>query len=943
MTSSKSPQPPSNLTALVTAQKLLGRQSQAEDLWPIVLGYLKEQLGMNLIWFSLYSDAHRSLIGQGGDTPIGQASFLKQKVSLAAGSLLDQVVMQRQPVTIPNLQEENRIGEWRQVAIRLNIQGSVIMPIVQGRECLGVALLGSSRWGEALRGEDLTYATLLFNALGSDLRRLQAQTPVEPPGKTASGSLVQLLQQFSHAGTLSQRIDLLLQDIHQHIQPVRTSLFWRDIDQPIYRRRTFTTGKPLGREAQRQPLTITQTELASFYSALMAGQIVAVSDAQGAVSSTTPVRLIQMLNTQALLAAPVIVGPDLTGFITLEMSKPHVWPENNKQDLKTACNLLSLAAPVERAEHQLLQTKESQGLLTDLTHAICQEQDWKRVLEQAGQDLANSVQASMVLLLIHEPISHRFTVQLQHPRSRGRITLEPFPPLSEMDWQLLEASAVAIALDDIQHELRLHSWKETFNKLGLRSLLFCQTTPGNPLEAVLIAGRTETSPWTRQEQNSLQQVAQCLGLLSHQWQLQRQSEQQQHLYNSMQTGLMAMQKTQNLDRLELTGLQNIMTLLQAPLVALVTWPPGQTTGWIVAPPPSHQRFGINTNVEINIYDDPLIHAALVSSQAGTEVDRYSGLISQTVEELDSRSRQWLSGPDIGQVLALALRTDPEYEPSGVLVVADRRDRLWSESHLESLVTLTNHLAWAHRSTCLLQVLTQGWQTLETLNWYKHRRVEELYQNIAKTSNQFNEWLRQRYDVADPLLKRWGREIQSQLEFLPKLLTEETWKLEFSQSSIGLAVLLKRNLDRLEPWVKKKQLWTQVHSQEVLTLHGDIPKIELILYEVLLAACQRSHSKGRIDIWCKRNPSEAKDTPDWLEISITDNGEIDPRLIIDLHHIDHLDWLAPSSLDHPPGRHLKSCFYVAQQLGGVLDMYKLEDERVLTRLILPLIAPETESV
>lgn len=139
----------------------------------------------------------------------------------------------------------------------------------------------------------------------------------------------------------------------------------------------------------------------------------------------------------------------------------------------------------------------------------------------------------------------------------------------------------------------------------------------------------------------------------------------------------------------------------------------------------------------------------------------------------------------------------------------------------------------------------------------------------------------------------ARQLQGALAPLPSLIKHEAWQLQANQESMALATLLKRSLGRVERLIKQRQIWSQVHNQANITLTGDIAKIELVLYELLLAACGRSRPGGRLDIWCQ--PLEHP----WLELSLTDNGAIDPRLLIDLHHREHLDLLAPSTLDHPP--------------------------------------------
>ena len=115
----------------------------------------------------------------------------------------------------------------------------------------------------------------------------------------------------------------------------------------------------------------------------------------------------------------------------------------------------------------------------------------------------------------------------------------------------------------------------------------------------------------------------------------------------------------------------------------------------------------------------------------------------------------------------------------------------------------------------------------------------------------------------------------------------------------------------------------------MAIVGDIIKIELVLHELLVAACHRSQDGGRIDIWCRRLDERL------LELSITDNGIIEPELLAELHNNTPKDVLAPSYLNQPPGLHLLICQKLMQQLGGELHFYQLPDHRVVSRLLLPL--------
>jgi len=54
---------------------------------------------------------------------------------------------------------------------------------------------------------------------------------------------------------------------------------------------------------------------------------------------------------------------------------------------------------------------------------------------------------------------------------------------------------------------------------------------------------------------------------------------------------------------------------------------------------------------------------------------------------------------------------------------------------------------------------------------------------------------------------------------------------------------------------------------------------------------------------------------WLELSITDNGLLEPELLFDLQQGDRLDLLATSTLNQPLGKSLKMIQAIAKQLGA----------------------------
>jgi hypothetical protein len=61
-----------------------------------------------------------------------------------------------------------------------------------------------------------------------------------------------------------------------------------------------------------------------------------------------------------------------------------------------------------------------------------------------------------------------------------------------------------------------------------------------------------------------------------------------------------------------------------------------------------------------------------------------------------------------------------------------------------------------------------------------------------------------------------------------------------------------------------------------------------------------------------------------------------RTVLELHPNTPKDLLALLSLNQPPGLHLLICQNLMQKLGGELQVYQLPDNRVVSRLLLPLV-------
>ncbi|MDX2216336.1 MAG: GAF domain-containing protein [Oculatellaceae cyanobacterium bins.114] len=904
------------LVALGRTLQSLRELESIDALIETTLNYLQTEFDYALVWVGLYDQTDHRLTGKGGITPAGDASVLKQRFALNPGDLLEQVVIQQRPLGVPDLREEARAGDWRRAAQKFNIQGTVIFPIRHKDRCYGVTLLGSVLWGISPHSEEKARLSMVLGGLGAalyqidmDVQRQQTKRPAEP--------LLVLLTKLRTLPTLKQRLEAIVDETHRFINADRTHIYWFEPQRRYFWQRVSTT--PTRNDANSQTTGITAQEVNSFYQALAADQLVAIGEANSSLKAEITGRLMQHLGARSLLAAPILFQQELLGFIAVEGDEARIWSEEEKNYVRGTAHLVALTAPLEQMEETISQVKLDQALTSEVSHAIFSDEDWHKTLKKAAERVCQRLSAERFLIVLYDHDQEKFEVCYQnHPSHRRPLPLQ-IEGLNSVDWQMLERSTEAVGVENLEEDLKLMAWREIFLDAGVRSLLVCSTAIGQALEGVVVIGHENSRTWSRAERELIRVVSQQIGLILHQWQLQRQTEQQQKVNQTIQWGLTTMQQTHELESLERAAMQHIAQVLQVPLATLVTWQPGRKAAKITAPVVSSNKFSVTTDFVIPVYTDMLIQWALQTEN----------LLPISVDELTPETRQWLSGSDVGQILVMALRTAPDHESTGVVIVADRLDRYWPERQLNALGTLVSQLAWSRRYLVLTETLTHQRENLERLNWYKQRRIEDIYRTLGLGVRRLNELSHQKDALASMRYHQIIRQLGNTLSAIAPVLRQENWQLHLEYETIPLVSMLKRALERVETLIKQRQLWSQVHNDTNLSIGGDVPKIEFVLYELLTSACLRSPPGGRLDVWCR--PMDAR----WLEISLTDNGVIEPRLIEELHTGRSNDLLAPSTLDTPPGLHLSICQSLMQQLGGEFNLYRLEDGRILSRLILPI--------
>jgi GAF domain-containing protein len=902
--------------------QLLREEDNLDNLVKATLDHLRDTFDYKLIWIGLYDRDNHRLIGKGGIAPSGEIKFLKEKIALHPGDLLDQVILHRKPIPITDLRQEKRSGEWQKVAQKYDIQGSLLFPIYHKQTSYGVAILGSHQWNISPRPEEKAYLALLLGSLSAALNRLEDQRhqqnikfPYEP--------LLVLLDRLRSMSTLAERLEEIVKQTHNFVMPMRTSIYWFEREHRYFWRRTVNRQKGVAAGRTDDTAGITVQNAPTFYQALSKDQLISVVDAKSIVQGNVTNRLMEQFGAASLIAAPIIFQSELMGFLSVEGNQPRLWTEEERNFVRGAAQLVALTAPLEAMEDTSQRIAADQLLMAGIAKAIYSDTDWQTSLQIAAEHLCHRLGVERFWIARYNSDTEDFDVYYQYHPTNRRAIPGCIGQLSDVDWQMVENASQPVTVENVESDLKFLSWRPLLMDMDVRSLMLSSTAIGKPLESILAIAHESPRTWSRPERDMLQAVAQQVGLIVHQGELQRQTDERHKLQEAVQIGLAKLQQAETLENLHSLAAQMMVQVMVAPLAVVVTWLPGQAGGQIAASSSSHEDFRITAqNETVIIEDDSLVQWCLQDND----------ILSVSVYDLPEPTLRWLNAPGIGQVLAIALNTKPDEYPTGMLLVADKQDRRWLDRHLQAFKMLASQLAWTRRHLITIESLRQHRQSLMQLNWYKQRRIEDIYRSMSTGVQRSLEIEAQGADkgLGSMRLQSVLKQLQSSLSPLPHMIEEDRWQLSANQESAALAGLLKRSLERVDALVKQRQIWTQVHNQTNVTIGGHIAKIEMVLYELLLFACERSETGGRVDLWCRQIDDQL------IEISITDYADVDEDLLAALQEGRISDLIAPSILDEPPGLHLAICQNLMLETGGELSLFRLEDDRTLSRLILPIV-------
>ncbi|MGI8933208.1 MAG: GAF domain-containing protein, partial [Phormidesmis sp.] len=559
---------------------------------------IQAEFGYSLLWMGLYDRFNHKLTTRGVLTQ-GPRRFSHTSLSLHPGDVLEQVIMRQRPMVIADIRAESRAGAWARIATLFELQGTVVLPIQRRGLCFGLMVLCSRQWGATPGILENSTLLAINNALAEAIhqnaleqQRQQTKQPAKP--------LLALLGSLDNLSGLDARLQLVAEETQKFVgAPV--SIYWLEL-----RGRNFwcRVGKLKGKPNATLPVSEVQT----LYQSLCAEEMVAFGEIEGSLKASMASRLMQHLSAQSLMAAPIVYHNELQGFISVEGANPRIWSEVEKEYVQGVARLIGLAMPIAEMDAALSQVKSDHLLSAGVTRSIHSDRDWQHVLGLCVEQLAARIGTDQLLVLSANLERGGFDLCYRTGHDVGRA--EHWLPLDTVDEKMLKRAHSPVSIESLSNDLKFAVWRSHFQTMGVESLLVSSTSPGRLPEGLIIVTDKIDRRWSQTERELLQTLSRQIGLILHQWQLQRQTDQQAQLHETFQWGMRSLQRLSHLDHLDQSATRHIAQLLHVPLVAIITWENGEAFAKASHALVQNKSFQLDTNRHISVETDAMLNWAV---------------------------------------------------------------------------------------------------------------------------------------------------------------------------------------------------------------------------------------------------------------------------------------------------------------------------------------------
>jgi signal transduction histidine kinase len=715
---------PKFLLILGALSRILERPGDFQEKIQHVFNVFEQDLGFHLGWIGLLEDNNKVIAGKGGFAPT-QETILLNRRTVKPGDLIDLISHHQTLIQIGNLQEDLRCRDWWSYATEWNIQGTIGFPIMHQGKCLGVGILGLTRWGRPLDREAeqgiYLFGNLLGTALTQDTGRAAKQEALNSPLYT----LADRLRQPQDADTIFQTV---CAEIHERIQPSRTVIYWLDPDQ-----RDFWV-RAMVQTIQPQEQTKTQTkravpsislgqrfslkELYSLHQALKADRLVSIPDCLNDVRGLIGQNYLKRTQLTALMAYPIIYQNELLGYLSVEMcTEPRLWTNEESRLLTALAHLIGVTTMQVRLYEVSKRQALEQTLINQITRDIRDSLDPDQVLRAAVQRLGEHLNVDRCLVLDYNHTPEGPLDILHQYCGTGVIKFTgKFPaPGSAIEKQGL-TSSTPVAIDDVETDFRFLSWRKELSMGATRSLLVCGTAyQGQPNGILCLHRCYAPQNWTQEERSIVQAVAEQVGVALGQAVTYHQAKEQallEHRLNQAARHVRGAGDSKAILHQALVQLTDVLDSAQAvflrqePNASVLTLEesfrrPLFRLSFLPQVEPEDPVFSLLERDSLSL-ENPFVQ----------EVLHYSEPIACSQNDWF----QWSLGTAIKSLIAVRVQS------AGMILILDDKLRTWSAGERQLFSRLVQETTLAYNQACAFEKLQDLSYQLKQLNEYKSNMV-----------------------------------------------------------------------------------------------------------------------------------------------------------------------------------------------------------------------------
>ncbi|MGA7952916.1 MAG: GAF domain-containing protein [Gloeobacterales cyanobacterium] len=842
---------PKFLLILGALSKILERPGDFQQKIHHVFSVLEQDLGFQLGWIGLLEDNHKVISGKGGFAPTQSPIFLNRR-TVKPGDLVDLISHHPSIIQIGNLQEDLRCRDWWPHAKEWNIQGAIGFPITHQGECLGVGILGLTRWGGTLDREAEQGIYLFANLLGTALKQDTSKVAKQEDFSSPLYTLADRLRQPQDADTIFQTV---CAEVHERIQPSRTVIYWLDPDNRDFWVRAMTptvltqgSGPQSVSLGQRFPLK----ELYSLHQALKADRLVTIPDCLNDIRGLIGRNHLKRTQLIALMAYPIIYQNELLGYLSVEMcTEPRLWTTEEGRLLTALAHLIGVTTTQVRLYEVSKRQALEQTLINQITRDIRDSLDPDQVLRSAVQRLGEHLNIDRCLVLNYSKTSEGPLDILHQYCATGVIRFTgKFPaPANDLEKQGL-TSSTPVVIDDVETDFRFLSWRKELSMGATRSLLVCGTAyQGQPNGILCLHRCYAPQNWTQEERSIVQAVAEQVGVALGQAVTYHQAKEQALLEHRLNQSARNVRGAGNSKAILHQALVQLTDLLNSTQAVFLHYEPNASALTLTE---SFRR----PLFRLSLFAEEKTEDPVFSLLERDSISLENPFIQEVLEDSEPVASgqndwfQWSLGTSIKSLIAVRV------QPIGVILVLDDKPRTWTAVERQLFSRLVQEMTLAYNQACAFEKLQDLSHQLKQLNEYKSNMVgiasHEMRTPLA-SMRLYVETILNEPECDDNLVRELMSGMEKECARLTNLLDDLTTLVNLEASSsqwnfqnISVDSLIQKVVEEVKPTVAEFCIDFSVENlASKLSINTDSQKLIDVLHNLIDNACRHTYGGCRV--------------------------------------------------------------------------------------------------